>query len=71
MITLVNNDSMIVVIAVIVVGGLFTYTFYNIFTTIAGVPTYNEVAVQTESLVNIKPSIDSISELPESTYPVL
>ena len=53
-----NNDLLFVVGSVIV-GGIFTYTFYNnIFTT-----------NNSESLVNTLPNIDSMN-LAESTYPV-
>jgi hypothetical protein len=61
----INNDSMVIVSAIIVLS-VFTYTFYNnIFTTVQ----YKEVGVQTESLVNTLPNIDSIPELPENSYP--
>lgn len=68
-----NYDSMPFVVTAVIVGGLFTYSFYNIFT-INSTPTVisKTVGVQTESLVNpVQPSIDSISELPETIYPVL
>ena len=57
-----NNDSIVVVSAILVLG-VFTYTYYNnIFTTVhntSNTIVYKEVGVQTESLVN--------TELPEST----
>jgi hypothetical protein len=69
-----NNDSIVVVSAILVLG-VFTYTFYNnIFTTVhntSNTIVYKEVGVQTESLVNTSPCIDSISELPKSTYPCI
>jgi hypothetical protein len=69
-----NNDSIVVVSAILVLG-IFTYTFYNnIFTTVHNTSNtilYKEVGVQTESLVNTIPNKDPISELPESTYPCI
>lgn len=69
-----NYDSMPplgAVVTTIIIGGLFSYSIYSIFT-ISSIPTYNEVGIQTESLVNtIQPSIDSISELPETNYPCI
>jgi hypothetical protein len=69
------------VVTAIVIGGLFSYSIYCIFTinsipthnelSIQTVPNNNEVGIQTESLVNIQPNIDTISELPETLYPVL
>ena len=60
-----NYDSL-AQLPVVVVGigvlSLFAYTSYNIFTT----ATHNN-----ESLVNTVPNLDSINELPESTYPIL
>jgi len=57
---LLNNDLLFIVGSVIV-GGIFTYTLYNnIFTT------YNS-----KSLVNTLPNLDSINELPESSFPIL
>lgn len=65
-----NNDSIVVVSAILVLG-VFTYTFYNnIFTTVhntSNTVEYREVGVQTESLVNTAPSTESISELSGST----
>jgi hypothetical protein len=65
-----NNDSIVVVSAILVLG-VFTYTFYNnIFTTVQNTSNtveYKEVGVQTESLVNTAPSTEPISELSEST----
>lgn len=56
---LFNNDLLFVVGSVIV-GGLFTYSFYNnIFTT-----------NNSESLVNTLPNLDTIN-LTESSFPVL
>jgi len=63
-----NYDSMAqmptygLVVTSIFVAGLFTYSFYNIFTTNANM---------NESLVNTLPNVDTIAELPESTFPVL
>jgi hypothetical protein len=56
------NNDLLLVVGSIIVGGVFTYTFYNnIFST------YNS-----ESLVNTTSSLDSIgpqaTELSESTY---
>lgn len=55
-----NNDSIVVVSAILVLG-VFTYTFYNnIFTTVhntSNTIVYKEVGVQTESLVNTVPCI--------------
>jgi hypothetical protein len=70
-----NSESGLVITAVIVFG-IFTYTFYNhIFITAPNTSiVYKEVGVLTDSLVNttaMQPSIDSISELPESTYPCI
>jgi hypothetical protein len=57
---LLNNDLLFVV-GSFIVGGIFTYSFYNnIFTTVN----------KGESLVNTIPNIDSIN-LAESAYPVL
>jgi hypothetical protein len=42
------------VVTAVLVGGLFTYTFYNIFTT-------RQILKSNESLVNIVPSLDTIS----------
>jgi len=67
-----NFDSMPLVVTTVIIGGLFSYSIYSIFTINTTVPTFNEVGVQTESLVNtLQPNIDSISELPETLYPVL
>lgn len=66
-----NFDSVPLLVTSIIISGLFSYSIYNIFTTSTTLPTYNEVGVQTESLVNTQPSIDTISELPETVYPVL
>jgi hypothetical protein len=70
---LFNNDSMFIVTTVIV-GGLFSYSFYNFFTITHNTPNtivYNEVGIQTKSLIHTAPNIDTISELPETSYPVL
>src|SRR6267143_1077196 len=71
---LFNNDSCIIV-AAIIVGGIFTYTLYNnIWSTNTNTPSnliYKEVGVQTDSLINTQLSMDSISEFPESTYPCI
>jgi len=71
---LFNNDSGIIV-AAIIVGGIFTYTLYNnIWSTNTNTPSnliYKEVGVQTDSLINTQLSMDSISEFPESTYPCI
>lgn len=61
---LLNNESGMIVVAIIVVGGLFTYTFYNIFTTAIE-------AGHNDSLVNTIPNLDTITDLPESSYPLL
>jgi hypothetical protein len=67
-----NYDSMPLVVTTIIIGGMFTYSIYSIFTISTTVPTFKEVGVQTESLVNtFQPNLDSISELPETVYPVL
>src|ERR1700743_628436 len=74
---LLNYDSLstyVFVATAIIVTGLFTYSFYNIITTVhstSNTIVYKEVGVQTESLVNTLPNLDSINELPESTYSVL
>jgi len=79
---LFNYDSMAqwpFVVTGIIVGGLFSYTFYNIFTTNAPAPTYTNVGTQidaptyanvgtqTESLVNTIPNLNTIQELSDST----
>lgn len=69
---LFNFDSVPFVVTSVIIGGLFSYSIINIFTTSTTLPTYNEVGVQAESLVNtIQPNIDSISELPETIYPCI
>jgi hypothetical protein len=55
-----NYDSMPFVVTTILVGGLFTYYFYNIFTTTASLQ-------GNESLFNIIPNLDSVN-LAESAY---
>ncbi len=67
---LFNYDSMPsygLVVTAILVGGLFTYTFYNIFTTTQSIQ-------GKDSLINTTAQqiiLDSINELPESNYPIL
>ena len=50
------NNDLLIVVGSIIVGSLFTYTFYN-----------NIFSTNSESLVNTLPSLDSISELPVAT----
>jgi hypothetical protein len=51
------NNDLLIVVGSIIIGSVFTYTFYNnIFTT-----------NNSESLVNTIPSLDSINELPVAT----
>jgi hypothetical protein len=66
---LFNYDSTPFFFTAVIVTGLFAYSFYNIFST--GITTYKEVGVQTDSIFRNLPAVDSISELPETTYPVL
>jgi hypothetical protein len=60
---MVLNNDLLFVVGSFIVGGIFTYSFYNyiLFTTIN----------KGESLVNTLPNLDSINELPESTLPVM
>jgi hypothetical protein len=51
---LFNNDSMVVVSAIFVLG-VFSYTFYNIFTTVPNNPIINN-GLNNESLVNTIPN---------------
>jgi len=67
------NNDLLFVVGSIIVGGIFTYTFYNnIFTTVhhsSNTIVYKEVGIQTEDLelVNTMPSLDYINEIAEST----
>jgi len=57
-----NYDSLFVVGSVIfIVGGIFTLSKYNIFTSVASVATVNKG----ESLVNTIPNLDTVTKLPE------
>ena len=59
---LFNNDSMVVVSAILVLG-VFSYTFYNnIFTTVPNNPIINN-GLNNESLINTNSSLDPLNEL--------
>ena len=66
-----NFDSMPLVVTTVILGGLFSYSIYSIFT----INTSNTVlsnTVEVQALVNtVQPNIDSISELPETMYPCI
>jgi hypothetical protein len=67
-----NYDSMPLVVTTAIIGGLFSYSIYSIFTTSTNTVISQTVVGQAESLVNtVQPNIDSISELPETIYPCI
>jgi hypothetical protein len=63
-----NYDSIPLVVTTVIIGGLFSFTIYSIFTT--NTSTVISTVEPVESLVNTIPNLDSIL-LAESAYPLL